>query len=409
MDFLTLNKNWLNMNHQPLEIVERKGLGHPDSLADGLADAISIAYSKHCLDMFGIVPHHNLDKVYIGGGHFTCDYGSRKMLAPIKVVVNGRISNSMDGSPIDVQAIQKDSVSAYLKPLMPHLDVSEHVEIYPNATQHTQRDHWFSPRSTKDLPEQLKLTANDTSLCVAYAPLSTCEMLSIVLEQAMWVAQKDSSRIPRWSDIGQDIKVMVLRNRDRIDVTMCVPFISSFVESYDYYLQRALEIEALLQDQAENIVGRDYRITVKVNTTGRYMLGVGSCIECGEEGIVGRGNSSGGFIAAGRPHSMEASFGKNPVYHTGRVLGYLTQKLAWAIYQETGSPNVIHALTVNGGSLIPPDRLIVGTAEDVSRSRIVEIIERELLCADYLSEILTMPAVFKALDFVEQNLAKEVV
>ncbi len=410
MNFLVLNHNWLDINLQPIEIVERKGLGHPDSLADGLADVISIAYSKHCLNKFGIVPHHNLDKVYIGGGHFTCSFGSRMMFAPVKVVVNGRISNTMDGSTIDVQTIQREAVSTYLKPLMPHFDVSEHLEIHPNATQYTQRDHWFSPRSVKDLPEQAKLTANDTSLCVAYAPLSVCELLSVALEQALWVAQADGSRVPRWSDIGQDIKVMVLRHEKRIYITLCVPFISNLMSSYDYYLERVHEIEVLLQDRAEKIAGEDYQVTVQVNTGGRlYMLGIGSCIECGEEGVVGRGNSSGGFIAAGRPHSMEAAYGKNPVYHVGRVLGYLTQKLAWAIYRKTGSPNIIHSLTINGGTLIPPDQLIISTALDVSRSMITEIVEQELLSTDYLSEILLLPTVFRALDFVDRHMAKEVV
>ncbi|MBU1092433.1 hypothetical protein KJ836_02065 [Patescibacteria group bacterium] len=410
MNFLTLNSSWLDISQQPFEIVERKGLGHPDTLADGLADAISIAYSRYCLGKFGVVLHHNLDKVYIGGGHFTCDYGSRTMLAPIKVVVNGRISNTMDGLAIDVRAIQKDAVVSYLKQLLPHLDTDEHLDICPNATQHTQRNHWFSPRSIEDLPEQSKLTANDTSLCVAYAPLSTCELLSIALEQTLWVVQEDGRRIPRWPDIGQDIKVMILRNGNRIDVTLCVPFISNLVNSHDYYQQRVREIEATIQDRADSIAGKNCRISVQVNTAERlYMLGVGSCIECGEEGIVGRGNSSGGFIAAGRPHSMEAAFGKNPVYHTGRVLGYLTQKLAWAIYRETGSPNVIHSLTTNGGNLIPPDRLIISTATDVPRSTIVEIIERDFLAADYLSEILMMPSVFRALDFADNYLIKEVV
>ncbi len=407
MNFLTLNRGCLDPNEQPFEIVERKGLGHPDSLADGLADAISIAYSKYCLDRFGVVPHHNLDKVYIGGGHFLRDYGSRTMLAPIQLIVNGRISNSMDGSEIDVQSIQREAASEFLAPLMPHLDVEQHLEIHPNATQHTQRDFWFSPRSREDLHELSRLKANDTSLCVAYAPLSVCELLTIVLEQAFWNVQEDGGRVPRWTDIGQDIKVMVLRNGRQIDVTVCAPFMSNSMSFYEYYLQRVSETESLLQQLAESVVGNKYQVKVEVNTAGRlYMLGVGSCIECGEEGIVGRGNSSGGFIAAGRPHSMEAAFGKNPVYHTGRVLGYLTQKLAWAIYRQTGVPNVIHALTINGGGLVPPDRLVISTAQEVSRTAIADIVEREFLNTDYLSEVLRMPAVFRALNFVAQDLQR---
>jgi hypothetical protein len=32
---------------QPVEIVERQGLGHPDTLADALAERISVAYFPH--------------------------------------------------------------------------------------------------------------------------------------------------------------------------------------------------------------------------------------------------------------------------------------------------------------------------------------------------------------------------
>lgn len=48
---------------QPVDIVERKGLGHPDTLADALAERMSVAYSRHCLGRFGAVLHHNLDKL----------------------------------------------------------------------------------------------------------------------------------------------------------------------------------------------------------------------------------------------------------------------------------------------------------------------------------------------------------
>jgi S-adenosylmethionine synthetase len=38
-----------------VEVVERKGSGHPDTLADGVAEAISRAYSRYCLDAFGAI------------------------------------------------------------------------------------------------------------------------------------------------------------------------------------------------------------------------------------------------------------------------------------------------------------------------------------------------------------------
>ena len=62
----------------PFEIVERKGLGHPDTLADGLAENAEIEYCNYCLREFGCIPHHNFDKLTLRmckqiwvGGKFT--------------------------------------------------------------------------------------------------------------------------------------------------------------------------------------------------------------------------------------------------------------------------------------------------------------------------------------------------
>lgn len=65
---LNINDGYKSPDNNPLEIVERKGLGHPDTLADMLAEKISIAYSQYCIKNFGAVLHHNLDKLNTMGG-----------------------------------------------------------------------------------------------------------------------------------------------------------------------------------------------------------------------------------------------------------------------------------------------------------------------------------------------------
>ena len=45
-----------------LEIVERKGLGHPDTICDMVLDRVSVELSKEYLKRFGTVLHHNTDK-----------------------------------------------------------------------------------------------------------------------------------------------------------------------------------------------------------------------------------------------------------------------------------------------------------------------------------------------------------
>jgi len=52
----------------PVEIVERKGIGHPDSISDGVADAVSKALCKYYLKEFDAVFHHNTDETQIVAG-----------------------------------------------------------------------------------------------------------------------------------------------------------------------------------------------------------------------------------------------------------------------------------------------------------------------------------------------------
>jgi len=98
---------------QPVEVVERKGIGHPDTLADALAERLSVAYSRHCRERYGAVLHHNLDKLYIRGGHARTAPGVFEMTEPTTVVIGGRVSTSFGGEPIDYRGLFDDVVISY--------------------------------------------------------------------------------------------------------------------------------------------------------------------------------------------------------------------------------------------------------------------------------------------------------
>ena len=82
---LQIVKDYNNPEDRNIEIVERKGLGHPDTLADKLAEECSRVYSVYCMEHFGCVLHHNIDKLYIGGGLFLLE--DRKVLIYNKIRV----------------------------------------------------------------------------------------------------------------------------------------------------------------------------------------------------------------------------------------------------------------------------------------------------------------------------------
>src|ERR1700732_3947670 len=76
-----------------VEIVERKGIGHPDSIIDGACEAVSIALSNYYLDKFGVIFHHNVDKGLLVGGKSSAIFGGGKVIDPIYILVAGRATD----------------------------------------------------------------------------------------------------------------------------------------------------------------------------------------------------------------------------------------------------------------------------------------------------------------------------
>lgn len=93
---------------QVVEIVERKGVGHPDSLCDGIAERISLAYMRWCEDRLGKYLHHNFDKVQLVGGEVRVGFGSAYMIKPIRIQIAGRaVGEVVEGMPIPVEKTSK--------------------------------------------------------------------------------------------------------------------------------------------------------------------------------------------------------------------------------------------------------------------------------------------------------------
>jgi S-adenosylmethionine synthetase len=107
---------------QPAEIVERKGLGHPDTLADALAERMSVAYSRHCLEHYGVVLHHNLDKLYLRGGHCQIGLGTFEMTEPTILTIGGRVSTSFADSPVGHRELFEQVARDYFGTVLPSFD-----------------------------------------------------------------------------------------------------------------------------------------------------------------------------------------------------------------------------------------------------------------------------------------------
>ena len=152
----------------PVEVVERKGLGHPDTLADALAERMSVAYSRHCLQRFGAVLHHNLDKLYLRGGHCRIGLGAFEMTDPVTLTIGGRVSASFSGEPVDHRELFEDVARSYLATVLPRFDHARWLRVEHATTDRSRFPSWFHPRGLDDLPELANPSASDTAVVTAW-------------------------------------------------------------------------------------------------------------------------------------------------------------------------------------------------------------------------------------------------
>jgi len=104
---------------QEIEIVERKGLGHPDTICDGIAEEISVHLCRYYLKHFGVILHHNVDKVLLCAGVARVSYGGGQILHPIEIYVGGRATEEYLGQQVPVNEIAEKASREWLRVRLP--------------------------------------------------------------------------------------------------------------------------------------------------------------------------------------------------------------------------------------------------------------------------------------------------
>ncbi|MHC0429503.1 methionine adenosyltransferase [Streptomyces sp. O3] len=357
-------------------IVERKGLGHPDTLADHLAERLSRAYSRFTVRHFGAVLHHNFDKLALLGGASEVRYGGGAMTAPVRVLVNGRAAPTCGGERIPVTEIVEAEVRAFFAERLPELN--DNLDIAFNITSNSSpgavltgdgvpdRTRWFNPRSINDLRERRTRFANDTSLGTGWAPENAFE--SFVRELVdHFSGDSDFTRAHCWC--GSDVKLMGYWDGEQADVVLCVPQKSRHVAGRAEYVRNT---ESVLAECHRIAALRLPGAAVSFRLNARdvpekdelYLTYTGSSIESGDEGVVGRGNRVNGLITPLRPMNLEGANGKNPVYHVGKLYNIAAQRLAADLHEATGEHAEVHLVSTTGQRLDQPWRILVRLAAD---------------------------------------------
>jgi S-adenosylmethionine synthetase len=352
--------------------IERKGIGHPDTLADHLAELLSQRFSQFTLETYGAVLHHNFDKSGILGGKSSVSFGFGEVIAPIRVLINGRASTIFGSAEVPYERILVEATfdlfASRFGDLIPKDMLSVELNISNtsspghsnlNDAKGSARTYWFTPRGLHDLPELTSLFSNDTSLGCGYYPLHFLEQFVIDLETELtsgWFAQEHA-----W--LGTDIKIMATQVGDELDVTMCIPQIATYVASIEQYRHNMQTVRHFVHDFAETAGRGD--ITFSMNTRDDYekeelyLTATGSAIESGDEGLVGRGNRVNRIISSTRPMSMEGASGKNPVYHIGKLYYVAASQIARAVHEMFGVYNEVYLVSQSGRALTNPWKAVV--------------------------------------------------
>ncbi|MBO3769248.1 MAG: methionine adenosyltransferase [Candidatus Brockarchaeota archaeon] len=316
---------------QKIEIVERKGLGHPDTISDMVMNQLSVELCKLYLKEFNAILHYNLDKSLLVAGESETRFGGGVVKKPMKLIFGDRATYSLNGKELPIENLAVETAKKWFKENLRFVDPEKHVSYEVQIG-----------RSAANLADIFKrggefLGANDTSAAVGYAPLSPLERLVLDVEQ--YLNSKEFKK--EFEETGEDVKVMGFRINSEVDLTIAMSYVDRFIDSEESYFRSKKEVvENLKEYIANNYDFKKVEITLNsLDVRGRgengiYLTVTGTSAEAGDSGQVGRGNRVNGVIALLRPAGSEAAAGKNPVSHVGKIYNVLSFKIANDIIEK---------------------------------------------------------------------------
>jgi S-adenosylmethionine synthetase len=314
----------------PLEVVERKGLGHPDTICDAVAEELSIRLGRFYRDRFGIILHHNVDKALLYGGRATPAFGGGTVHEPMELYLSGRATRRFRGVDIPVEEIAMETARTWFARNLHALDPERHLRVQclirPGSVDLVRL---FARQAESGVA-----LANDTSCGVGFAPRTDLEAVVLSVEKKLNAPEIKESH----PEIGEDIKVMGVRRASDIRLTLACAFVDRHLAEIGAYLEAKTRLAAIAADTARQVVSGD--IAVEVNTgddpdNGNvYITVTGTSAEAGDDGQVGRGNRANGLITPFRPMTMEAASGKNPVSHVGKLYNIAAGRIARDIVDQ---------------------------------------------------------------------------
>jgi S-adenosylmethionine synthetase len=345
-----------------IEFVERKGLGHPDTLCDRLSEELARQLALDYELYTGAVRHFNVDKALLAAGSVDIGFGGGEITKPSRLILVGKATFDYDWQPDS-----EELANQYHKRLM---------DLLPEASPEAFEVEVWLNQSSVDLAavvhaETVAPLANDTSFAAVSMPRSVLESVVHSVEMHL-----NSPTYRASAPVGRDIKVMGARNGENITVTVACPVLADRVQNRDEYDGVVDGIQTEAARVASEIAGRAVRVQVNQadQEDSAYLTLSGTSAEAGDDGQVGRGNRFGGLITPYRPMSLEAAAGKNPASHVGKTyhaIGYdISQRL---IAETSATETTIRLLSSIGHSVTEPQRVHIETAGEPDPGTVAEI------------------------------------
>jgi len=353
----------------PVEFVERKGTGHPDTICDHLAEELARDLARSSLEQTGRVQHFNVDKAIFAAGSVNVDFGGGEHTKRSKLVLVGKVNFTDDWNP-DITTLTADTRRRLL-------------DILPDATSDAFEVELWLNQASADLADVVNRRrsgaaplSNDTSFAAVSLPFSPLEDVVYRLEHYL-----NSPSYRADVPIGRDIKVMGAREGAEVVITIAVPVLARKVTDragYDAVVERVrIDSLALVRDRFGN--GTTVRVNQADTADSPYLSLTGTSAEAGDDGQVGRGNRFGGLITPYRPMSLEATAGKNPAAHVGKTYHAFAEDISRRVIAETAADETtIRMLSSIGRPVTEPQMVHVETAGKVDEAIVAVIVKESL-------------------------------
>jgi S-adenosylmethionine synthetase len=320
-----------------------------------------------------------MDKALLVAGQSENNFGGGKIIKPIKMILGDRATFDVDGRELPIGDFAINSAKEWFEKNLRFVH-NEHVEyqVEIGVTSKELRTIFENPSS---------FASNDTSVLVGYAPFTETESIVLNTEQHINSKQfKDS-----FPESGEDVKVMGFRDMSHVDLTIATAFVDRFISSENQYFQKK---EEMLQEIDEFLKKNyDMKTTAKMNCLdsknkgldGLYLTVLGISADGADSGQVGRGNMASRVISPSRPAGSEATAGKNPVSHIGKIYNALSFKIANEIHAKVSGLDEVCVWMYNviGSPVNEPRAVIVqptiaGQLQNAEKNQINEIVEKNL-------------------------------